>query len=103
MGFLLMFVLGTVFGFFLRGFIPQIHKIKNDAIVMTSGSHTLNIVEIADDVFHVVISEKLMLNDHKILDMHVSKATLYDVIQSAKNKGYIDEEAESLILAKYEG
>ncbi|MCQ2251968.1 MAG: hypothetical protein MJZ61_00815 [Bacteroidales bacterium] len=103
MAFVINFLLGVVVGAVVTRCWQRFHGKPSDVFTISGDKHVLQISDNGDGSFHVSVLEKSILNEKSILDMNVTKNALYDVIDTARNKGYIDSDAEALILAKYEG
>lgn len=103
MAFIINFVLGAAIGFAAGIFFANRRKLKKDLMQIASGSHRVSIESLEDGLYHVSILQTGLVKNQNVIDITVDRNTLFDVILSAKNKGYIDEESENLILAKYEG
>lgn len=95
------FIVGVVIGFYLHHLWVSFFKTRKDDLTMHTGNYILSISLNPDETYHVNIVEKSLLKEKSILELDVRKDALLDVIMSARNKGYIDEDGENLVLAKY--
>lgn len=98
---LILLLAGAVIGFYLHHLWVSFFKIRKDDLKMHTGNYILSISLNPDETYHVNIVEKSLLKEKSILELDVRKDALFDVVMSAKNKGYIDEDGENLVLAKY--
>lgn len=103
MAFFINFILGAVVGSLVTRYVIIRNRAKASDVMTISGDrHVMSVSSNGDGTFHISVAEKSVLSDKNILDMNVSRDALYDVIGTARNKGYIDSDAEALMLAKYE-
>lgn len=74
---------------------------NRDVMTLHHDDYVLTITSLENGLYHVQVVEEGFLRENSIIDMTIAKDALFDVINSARNKGYLDEDGENLVIAKY--